>query len=722
MSTLSAQTRKLLVGERIRAMQWGGESAIQKLDKFRLSRPVEEAMDCFSVLMLKAEILRLEERYEESANCLSDAITLSGEKLSFELRIAATENLVDVQFQYAPVDGFHSHNWLIDERRRKSFSTSDAESLFAAQESIESGRLAEAQKLLRQSLSDAYLVCSWHSMRKVSSRLVRMFLSAGDYVSATHYLITGETSEAITDLAVGIARRRDKDLISTIVNRIVTFGNLQKHVLICCTLLEAISSSISDHDVHKIALWLVSRCRQPYARNGGGVMKAAWKLVKVIGWRLPEDVCKTLVQVAFEHPEWKAPIPGGNQILIGREVLLESILPLATRYPQSDISNLVQPVLEVAVDRIQNHDYRHAINLICAVAERGSKQEREKIRKRLFPTGVKINSILAQVATLFEVEPLSADLWKTLATAVAADLRLSTQRLVRDASPKSVGETFMTMTYPMAEGTIVVTAHGLTRLHALARNAATAAKEDLEMVILSVVEAIQNEDNLFTNRSSLLDVLSSFVDAMTVDFRNHVIEQILSLARGEISVSAVISSADSSGDPFSSFRANFGSKRQVQAYAIRTTASLSRYGASSIVACEEILIEECVSPDSELRRSAYAAARYLPHLSGERLLPIIMGLRDSDANAAVAAFASIRQCRSWSLTRPMWKMFLLATALAGQSIDPTLRQAAAACLQSRYLEAPTAPIRSEAVRLLNLFKEDIDAGVRAACKEPAGSV
>jgi hypothetical protein len=89
-----------------------------------------------------------------------------------------------------------------------------------------------------------------------------------------------------------------------------------------------------------------------------------------------------------------------------------------------------------------------------------------------------------------------------------------------------------------------------------------------------------------------------------------------------------------------------------------------------------------------------------------------MGLRDPDPSAAVAAFAAFADRKEWSLSRPMWKLFLLATRLASQSPDSNLRRHAALALRSRFAHAPTESTRSEARAILSAFATDVAYSVR----------
>ena len=81
---------------------------------------------------------------------------------------------------------------------------------------------------------------------------------------------------------------------------------------------------------------------------------------------------------------------------------------------------------------------------------------------------------------------------------------------------------------------------------------------------------------------------------------------------------------------------------------------------------------------------------------------------------AVSAFAAFAERKEWPLTRPMWKLFLLAVRLAGHSPNAKLRRHAAYALRELLGTTPTAGIRSEAQSLLDLFGKDVAHSVREA--------
>lgn len=128
----------------------------------------------------------------------------------------------------------------------------------------------------------------------------------------------------------------------------------------------------------------------------------------------------------------------------------------------------------------------------------------------------------------------------------------------------------------------------------------------------------------------------------------------------------------------------------------------------------EVLSEALVDPDAGVRCGAYAAARRLPGLPADGILAVLMGLRDLDPRACISAFAAVTERTEWALTRPMWRLFLLAVRLASQSHDVTLRRHAVQALKARVARVPQGALHREAGSLLTLFASDAAYSVRAA--------
>jgi hypothetical protein len=64
----------------------------------------------------------------------------------------------------------------------------------------------------------------------------------------------------------------------------------------------------------------------------------------------------------------------------------------------------------------------------------------------------------------------------------------------------------------------------------------------------------------------------------------------------------------------------------------------------------------------------------------------------------------------------MWKLFLLATRLAGQSSEANLRRHAAHALNTRIVGIPKGGLRRDADDLLGMYAADIDYSVREATR------
>jgi hypothetical protein len=193
-----------------------------------------------------------------------------------------------------------------------------------------------------------------------------------------------------------------------------------------------------------------------------------------------------------------------------------------------------------------------------------------------------------------------------------------------------------------------------------------------------------------------------------------VIAQIGPLAKGEIPESDEYPKAAELANAARRTRFAGGTAVDVRARALVALAAYASGDGRREKEAGDVISEALVDPDSSIRRWAYAAARRLPSLSGDGVLEVLTGLRDPDPQACVSAFAAVAERTEWEFTRPMWRLFLLATRLAGQSPDGTLRRHAAHALRVRLTTVPKGSLRREAEALLEMFATDIAFSVREA--------
>ncbi len=712
--TVSPATRKVLVSERLAAMRGGLGQVCPRLKALIAATPPEKHSDLVALGLLWSELLHLDGQNGESLTVFKEVMKPRQPSLSIPVQLVVTDNLSVLQMEDSPGEGISTFYHLVDRRRVAQFKASESDSLLAAQSAIEKDKFTEALPLLWQNLLRAYGLGSWRASRWAAERLAKLYLQAGELELACHYLIMAEADKEVEQVAAVILRRGDPDLIRAILRRLMNFANLRRHFVVACKVLAMIPDLIPNGDIEALAEWLLPRCRELPPFNGGGVMRAAWKAVRELGHRLSQATSRNLIEAAVTHPEWQAPLPGGNRFLPNREVMVKAVTFLVHSASTEYLPEVVEAALPLATERIQDHDYGDVVNLLCNLSELGGAPLQTRIKTALYVPGKPVNRVLAQVAGFFGVEALNPVQWEAFANKVIDETRLTVQRLKPGETPKPVAETLMTMTQMAPTGQLQVTIQGGVGLEALTRGKQHLSDATIEQIIRVLIEMATNRDNLLSNRELLLSQVCEFADRTQPSLRDEVVRTLEPLVRGQVPESTDYPNSEAGRHPLASYRMSMGTPQEVQAMALIAAATFCGSDTTRSRLIGEALFEGFVNPNVTVRKGAYAAARRLPTLSSEQLLPILMGLRDSDPAAARAAFAAFADRKEWSLTRPMWKLFLLASRLAGQSPDVNLRRHAAVALRERFPDAPTESTRSEAKEILDAFAADVAYSVREA--------
>jgi hypothetical protein len=716
LETVSPEIRKVLVAERLRAMRGRLREVLPRLQGLVENTPREKTADTVALGLLWSELLHLDGGEDDALLIFRTVVESRQDALPTAGQLVVSDNLSMLQMASMSGEGVATFYRLVDRRRAAQFEWSDSLDLLEAQGAIEKENYNEALPPLWRNLLRAHTLGSWRESRWAAERYGKLCLKVGALEEACHYLIVAEAEKEVKSLAVMIACRRDVDLIRAVLRRLMVYANLRRHFIVACKLLAEIPDLVPDDELPAIAEWLLPRCQELPIRNGGGAMRAAWEALRELGSRLPTELSKRMIEVAVSHPVWQAPPPGENRVQPNRKDMVEAVTFLAHSAPAEYLPQIVDGTIPLATVRRQDYDYAAVVNLLCNLAELGGPALKSKIATALYTAGNPVNRILAQLTGFFGVEALTPQQWEAFAERVIEETRLTVQRLKPGETPKPVPETLMTMHQTTTQGQIQVSVHGGVGLEALAREKRKLSDGTVARLIRVLVEMATDRDNLLTNRELLLSQLCEYADRADERLRDEVVRAIEPLARGEVLESSEYPSSAAGMNPLASARMRMGTPEEVQAMALVAVATFSGSEANRIRRISETLAEGFVHPNVKVRSGANAAARRLPALSTEHVLPILMGLRDPDPSAAASAFAAFAERKEWTLTRPMWKLFLLAVRLTGQSPDVKLRRYAAYALRELLGNAPTVGIRDDAQSILDSFGMDIAHSVREAAK------
>jgi hypothetical protein len=100
-------------------------------------------------------------------------------------------------------------------------------------------------------------------------------------------------------------------------------------------------------------------------------------------------------------------------------------------------------------------------------------------------------------------------------------------------------------------------------------------------------------------------------------------------------------------------------------------------------------------------------------------IPVLLGTRDPDVEAASLAFYAISSKKEAKLNRSQWRMVVYSLKTAQQHVSIKLRHAAASAMVALIPAARVKKIRDELEEVQSAFADDISHSVRSAALMPA---
>lgn len=710
---LTGEVRRLLVLARVRAMHGDMSGASAQLS----AMAVLDTPQGVAAGSLLAELLHLDCQDVEAAEAFDRLVLPKRSLLSAEsqfvlddnrsvLRLAKMEPVVPSTFYHA-----------VDRRRVAGFESLDSQEALKAETALSRGNPAEALPILWRGLTGAYRWGDWSAVRRASSRLGRLYLPLGSIDKSWHYILLAEAEEHLEQFAEVLGRQRNVLAVRAVIDRSLRFANLRRHFALAAQLFAKIAAIIPDDRVHDVVEWLLARASENRdERVGPQPTRLAWEALSQLGWRVSMETAIRCIQVAITHPVWIASHPGEGHVPARRKDLVEAVNALATHLPSRNLSELAEAVLPLALDKRDNNDYALVVNLLCCIASRGVNEVNSRMAAALYPANVGINRILAQVVDQFGVAGLLPSQAESLCDRVVRELQLSIQCVTPDKVLQPMPEMIMIRTSRNATGELAVMLHGIQGLEVVVRERLNISPESIGQLVEQLILLISHRDNLLTNRVNLLTALTGLADHVTRDTQVKTVAALAPLATGSVLESAEYPTAAAGANPLSSWQVHMGTPEDVQANALVAFATFAAGDLASSRRAKRVINEAMTHPSPTVRCGAYSAAARLPSLSGEGLLPLVVGLRDPDPVAARAAFAAFARQPKWSLKRMLMKQFLHATRLAEQSPDAGLRRNAAVALRARRESITWDGMAVEADQLLDAFGADIDAEVRNAVR------
>jgi hypothetical protein len=535
---------------------------------------------------------------------------------------------------------------------------------------------------------------------------------------AVHHAVIGLGKELVKPIAKSVMQQRNVATVRDIVHRLIKIANLRHHFVVACDLLYEVADMIPDEDIPTLSQWLLPRCAEN--RNNPGqrsALEASWKLLQPIANRIPKDLAKRAVTIAFAHPVWNAQLEP-NRVIPERKEIVDAVNELVTVLDVGDLDLIATEAIPLALERRQIVDYANVVSLLCHVTEIGGDSVKKQIAAELFSADKPLDGVLLQVVDTFKPEVIETKKLDGYAAKVAANIRLQVQWVKIGESHKEVGETLMTSTHTVGDSNRVVSICGTTGIHAVARHrkaiSATSLKEFIETILMMAAE----RENFLDNRASLVYAVMGFADTVDPAMRKYVCERLEPLAKGDIQESAYEPPSSEADNPLNPFKFRSGSIDGLRSASLVTLAEFARFDSNLVQNVAPILEDAVYDISTEIRRGALAGIAKLGEVNESLLMAVLMATQNPDPNVVTTAFFAISNQATWKFSGTQWRAFLNALRIAVNSPEARVRQNAAAAAR-RWLErAPDEKIHSALEAILEKFINDVCASVRELAKGP----
>lgn len=711
----SGTIRRDIVELRLLAMKGEVESAICKIDRSIAVLPPDDHSDFISMGMLKAEILRLDLKYEEAADVMECLVLSRVAHMKDEQRFAAESNLSDLSF-YQPnrYSGYLFYD-LGDRMQLSDFEWFDHRELSSAKLYAEKGKHFHVLPILWRQLRRVYDLGCWSAIKQAHRLLATESIQLKDWDAAVHHVILSGDDDTAKELSNELVLLRSIDLVTKVLDRLITTANLRGHFVVACRLIQKIHDLIPDEWISRLGEWALT-----YARDnrlgvfGVNPASEAWKTIAAVSFRYPSELAEHTLSVAFTHPAWTTKLddPKHNSSL--RADIVKAVSRMCYAFPIGDVEfvRISSESVQLLIDRPQDFDHYEVVDLLCHVSDRGGDHIRDALGAKLYASGRPLSRALVQVADVFgKHEVLDAVRLSELAANVTKEIRRQVQWTLHGEQVVAVAEQWMVHTIRLSDKVLSIHRVGLNGLHAIANHGEKLDVQSLQNLTSAVLEMIRNDDNYCENRAALLSALRLFEKLYDAPARALMVAKLEPLARGEILESSHYAKASEDGDPRNAFRFNNGDPEDVQYEAILTMAAFSAHGTTAFQRVTDTM--ELVLCDSrpKIRQAGYEAAGSLAIVSEGIVLGILSGLRDRDDRVAAAAFGAFSNQTEWKLNRNHCQAFLMAARIAQRTGNASLRSSvASAC--SAWLRMHPRMLKDEQMALLDEIRKDVCWSVR----------
>ncbi|MFO0799415.1 MAG: hypothetical protein U0804_18250 [Gemmataceae bacterium] len=679
------------------------------------SAAASKAHDRVAIGMLRAELLDLALCGKEALELFDAEVRPHRAELDPGQQFAVDQNRSDLCLGGSLHDGIDDFYHLVDRKRLAGFDWFDYRDLFEAHQEVQQGKHHRALPTLWQQLRRAYAHGCWRAVTLASRYFAAECLALDNWADATHHAVMFQADDDfIRSLADDIVGSRQVAVVREVVGRLLTRANLRRHFVVAARLLKNLADVIPDDLVPTVGEWLLPRAAESMdVRVGPDPIQAAWEAVGPIAGRFPKALARRWLATATHHPFWTTKLSEPDRVIVGRRPVIDAVLRLAWAVPVTEAGRIADAAVPLALDRREDYDYAHVVNLLANLARRGGPRVATRLGKKLFPKGQPIDIRLAQAAADFgKAEIFTPDSIERFARRVEQNVRLQVQRIGPGEEAQRPDEMLYEFTQPIPEGLLKVFAVPSVGLGTLIAHRERLPAASVVGIVQAILAAAQDRDNFCNNRYHTLLALRDIADRVPAALVAEIIRVLEPLARGAVEESAAYATADQEAHPLNPTCWSHGGPELVQGAAVVALGALAPHHPRVARLLTTVLEDTLCDPRAFVREASYAAVRELSKVSEGVLLGLLAGLRDPDPAAAQSAFSALTSRNGWKFNRNHWRLFILAARSATHSTNARLRRHAAAAVKVRA-SACLANLAADLAALTNILSKDPSARVRA---------
>ncbi len=679
------------------------DSALASIDGVLAGGRKIDAQDEVALLSLKAELLYLDCREDESLEVFERTIEPKLAILKQEERFVTSQNKRSVATSVLKFDDRQS-DVANDQFELVGTRLWDAPAMVQAYESAFAGRHYEALPAIWRELVNSYRQGTWFLYRQASKRLTREFLQIGLAHAADIHAINSQSTEFIEAIANNLLAWRNPEVTTRVVQRIIHQANLKRHAIIGCNLLTQLADVIPDEQVEAVFKWLLkSATIQPTSRSGMSLVIASWGTILSLTPRLTMEQARDAVQAATSLESWAS-----TKADYLRPYLVQVVDDCISLIPVEDLPGLAQGAIHMASGMSQDLNYnKDVLDFFHHLYQRVETPTKELIRDAFYNTP-SVNLDFVSFAKEFGKDIESKEQLQKMAEHFTQDLRLQVQYLEPDQEPIKPSISLGMAYAESADKKIAVSLYSDVGLRAVIAYRSLIPPDSLEALVRAVLDMLLEPENTVANKVLMINAITLLSDTLNNELAERVFEALEPISRGEVRVSTRFGNSD---HPLNPYKMNFGEPATIQGGALYALASIESHSPGVFGDRLLKLVEEGMTNSSpEVRKLAFNAARRMPVLSESAVMRTLVATRDNVADVIEEALLTLNT--HYRDTAAFWDSISYTLNMAVQSSVTNVRRAAAFTIRNLAPKCTSENVTKEFMHLEHLLATDSSFTVR----------